>query len=232
MKYVLPRQEINQSLIDLCLKKIKQNRIYIPRATKETLKELAEVLEEIRKNGLPRHLVVKNLKRNLGHGIFLHPKAAPLRKGALIAPYSGEVFISPQNSENSSNYLFSLLSDLRLTKKEQLLWDPKQRYHPQRLYAVDLNAHKKGNFTRFINHSDKPNVEAKMVQIPANSLGLLPAPLELFYFVKKTIQPGEQLLVSYEGESDSYWGALNIKPFAMTPQTFRLNASLELITSS
>jgi len=230
MEFRLPRQEINQKLIDLGNKKLKQNKIRVPRAPKKTLKELLAILEEIRKNGLPKYLVIKKLKKKLGYGIFLHPKAKPILKGEPIAPYSGEVFIFPQNSEDTTDYAFALISDLHLTKQEQLDWDANRRYHPRRLYSIDLDAEKKGNFTRFINHSDRPNVEAMFLSIPANSLGLAPAPFELIYVAKKTIRPGEQLLVSYEPEEKNYWGALNIKPFPMTPKTFRLNSSLELVS--
>ncbi|MDE3045527.1 MAG: SET domain-containing protein [Verrucomicrobiota bacterium] len=222
MKFKLKRQEIDQKLVDFGVKKIKQNRVHVPRATSKTLKGLAESLEEIQKNGLPKHLVLKKLKKKLGHGIFLHPNAKPILKGEVIAPYSGEVALFPQNGEDNSDYVFSLVSDLLLTKQEQLSWDPGRRYHPRRLYSIDLDAHKKGNFTRFINHSAKPNVEAHFLRIPANSLGLSPSPFELLYIAKKTIRPGEQLLLCYEGEDKSYWGVLNIKPFPMTPKTFRL----------
>ena len=230
MEFNLPRSEIIQKLKELGSKKIKQNRIYVPRATKKNLKELVVILEEIEKHGLPKHLVLKKLKKDLGHGIFLHPEAKPILKGEVIAPYSGEVFIIPQNQEDSSDYTFSLISDLLLTREEQLYWDPKKRYHPRRLYSIDLDAYKKGNFTRYINHSGKPNIEAHFLRIPANTLGLLPTPFELLYIAKKTIRPGEQLLVCYEGEDKSYWGALKIKPFPMTPKTFQLNSSLEIMT--
>jgi hypothetical protein len=85
---------------------------------------------------------------------------------------------------------------------------------------LDLDAHKVGNFTRFINHSAKPNVEAHFLRIPKNSLGIAPSLFEIVYIASKTIRPGEQLLVCYEGDDNSYWGALRIKPFAMTPRTF------------
>jgi hypothetical protein len=230
MKFKLPRQEITQNLIEFCVKRIRREKMHLPRATKKMMKELAQALKDIEKEGIPKHLLLKKLKKDLGHGIFLHPKAVPILKGEVIAPYSGQVFVAPQNEEDDSDYLFSLICDLHLTRQEQLLWDPTNRYHPRRLYSVDLDAEKKGNFTRFINHSQKPNIEALFVRIPKNSVGVTPAPFELLYIAKKTIQPGEQLLVCYEGEDKSYWGAVKIKPFPMTPKTFRVNASLEIVS--
>jgi hypothetical protein len=232
MQFKLPRQKISQQLSVLATRKIRQNKIYIPKATKDNLRELAAISKEIQNEALPKHLVRKKLKGNLGHGIFLHPCAKPILKGQAIAAYSGEVFLVPKNADDDSCYIFSLISDLLLTKKEQLLMDPKNRFHPRRLYSIDLDAEKIGNFTRFINHSSKPNVEAELLEIPRNSLGLEPAAFEIIYFAKKTIRPGEQLLVSYEGEDKSYWGAMNIKPFPMTPRTFQINESLKIVSKN
>lgn len=232
MKFKLQRQEISKDLFLFCFNKIKQSKTDLPRANQKIVNQMPAILKEIRKNGLPSHLVIKKLEGKLGFGVFLHPQAKPIAKGSLIAPYSGEVILCPQNEmRNDSDYAFALVSDLLLTKKEQNQWDPKRRYHPRRLYSIDLDAGKKGNFTRFINHSEKPNVEAWFVRIPPNSAGLSPAFFELVYVAKKTIRPGEQLLVCYEGEDKSYWGPLKIKPFPMTPRTFMLNQSCDIVSS-
>ncbi len=230
MQYKLPRQKISDTLAVLAARKIKQNKIYIPRASKNSLKELLAISKEIQKDSLPKHLVRRKLKGDLGHGIFLRPDAKPILKGEVIGAYSGEVFLVPKHEEDDSNYIFSLISDLHLDREEQKLLDSKNRFHPRRLYSIDLDAEKTGNFTRFINHSSKPNVEADLLEIPRNSLGLEPAAFEIIYFAKKTIRPGEQLLVCYEGDDKSYWGAMNIKPFPMTPRTFQVDANLKLIS--
>lgn len=225
MKFKLQRQEINKDLLVFCSSKIKD----VPRASKRIVKGMPKILSEIRKRGLPSYLVVKKLKGKLGSGVFLHPEAKPILKGELIAPYSGEVILCPQNSDSSSNYIFALVSNLFLTKEEQKKWDSARKYHPRRLYSIDLDAGKKGNFTRFINHSEEPNIEAQFVRIPRNTEGVEPAVFEMVYVAKKTIRPGEQLLVCYEGEDKSYWGAAKIKPFPMTPKTFSLNKSLRVV---
>ena len=139
----------------------------------------------------------------------------------MIAPYSGTVNLAPQEYGDGSDYIFSLLSDLHLTKAEQKLFDPKNKFHPRRLYSLDLDADKRGNFTRYINHSSKPNVEARLWAVGSS-------PCEIVYVAKKTIRPGEQLLVCYDGEDKSYWGPLKIKPVPITPQTFRLLPDLSL----
>lgn len=221
MKFNTPRQIISQKLIDLSIEKLRKHKIYVPRVKKSHLAEISSVSQNIKKQWLPSNLVRKKLKGKLGYGIFLHPKAKPILKGQVIAPYAGEVTLCPKESENDSDYIFGLVTGLLLTREEQKIFDPENRYHPRRIYSLDLDAEKKGNFTRFINHSQKPNVEAELFR---TSNGC-----EIVYIAKKTIRPGEQLLVCYEGKDKSYWGALKIKPFPMTPQTFRLNASLKLV---
>ncbi|HSX37950.1 MAG TPA: SET domain-containing protein [Chlamydiales bacterium] len=227
VKFRLFQQEMTRRLNELGIKKLKENKIRIPQASKKTLKELAIVSKEIQKDGVPKSLVLKKITPNphLGYGIFLHPEAKPILKGEAIAPYSGTVFLCPKNAESDSDYTFSLISEFYLTKKEQLDWDSGRRYHPRRLYSIDLDAEKKGNFTRFINHSERPNVEARMLKIPENSLQLAPSPFEIIYFAKKIIHPGQQLLVCYEPDDKGYWGTSTIKPFPMTPGTFQLNSS-------
>lgn len=227
MEFKTPLSIINEELISFAAKILKRDRVWVPKLSKAGLSQLANVAQEIQKNGLPQHFVLKKLKGKLGSGIFLHPKASPIERGTVIGVYAGEVYLAPQNGDDNSDYAFALLSDLRLTKEEQRQFDPKRRYHPRRLYSLDLDADKRGNFTRFINHSEKPNVEAQFLKIPVNRLGLEPSPFEIVYVAKKTIHPGEQLLVCYDGDDKSYWGALGIKPFPMTPRTFKLNSSLE-----
>lgn len=230
MKFALQRHEISKDLLIFCCNRIKKDKIEVPKASQQIVRGMPSILHEIRKKGLPSYLCIKKLKGKLGYGIFLNPKANPILKGEPVGPYSGKVILCPQNMESDSDYIFTLISDLHLTKEEQQKWDPTRRYHPRRLYSVDLDAKKKGNFTRFINHSKRPNIEAQFIRIPSNSAGLAPAPFELIYVAKKTIHPGEQLLVCYEGDDKSYWGALKIKPFPMTPKTFMLNGSCELVT--
>ena len=168
----------------------------------------------------------------MGFGIFLHPKAKPLLKGEMIGPYSGELSLVPSNVPDESLYAFEPLSEIRLTKEEHALFGGKRKYHPKRYYSLNVDALHKGNFTRFINHSEQPNVIAELVKIPRNDYGITPSPIEVFYFAKKMIRPGEQLLVCYEGEDKSYWSTLGIKPVPVTPRTYRLcPKTLNLISS-
>lgn len=215
MKFNLKRQIIDKDIIKVVQRNWKTEDLDPYKLTRKNLKELKQVFEQIEKWTLPKYLVKKKLEGKLGYGIFLSPKADPIERGQVIAPYAGEVSIVPQNDSDDADYAFDPVTDFRLTKEEQKRFDPQNRYHPRRLYALKLDAKKKGNFTRFINHSTKPNVVAYLVSTEAH-------PYEIIYFAKKKILPGEQLLVCYEDEEKSYWSALGIKPFPMTPRTFRI----------
>ncbi|MBS0616507.1 MAG: SET domain-containing protein [Verrucomicrobia bacterium] len=194
------------------------------------MRQIASVHRDILKQGLPKHIVRKKLPRGLGYGLFLHPKAKPLLKGEIIGSYAGEAILVPQNLTDDALYAFEPFCDVVLAKEQQALFDKKRAFHPRRLYAFQIDALKKGNFTRFINHSSKPNLVADFYRIPKNSYGLTPSPLEIVFKVEKTIHPGEQLLFDYDGDgADTYWSALDIAPIPITPTTFRLSNSLRLI---
>lgn len=230
MKHKLSRQLTTNTLNKLISREIKKQNLSIPTCSKKTLQEMASLLPLIEKKGLPPSLVCRKLPHSLGYGIFLHPKAEPITRGTLIAPYSGLLSLEPQYDPDDSDYAFAPLADIRLKSKEQALFDPKRRYHPRRLYILNLDAQKQGNFTRFINHSEKPNLIIHYQRVPKNPYGLAPTPLEVFYFAKKAIRPGEQLLVSYEDPKEkTYWGAMNIKPYPLEPKTFTLSPSLRVV---
>lgn len=231
MKFKLPRPVFSQEICKIISREIRKQKISVLRASKNHLKEIAEVSKAIENKGLPKNLLCKKLPNGLGYGIFLHPKASPILKGQVIAPYAGVVSLIPQNAPEDFLYAFEPISNILLSREEQADLDSSNRYHPRRFYALYVDGLKKGNFTRFINHSEKPNVIAEFFSIPANSLGLAPSPIEIVYMAKKTIRPGEQLLVSYEGDDPCYWSALGIKPLPIFPKTFQLNASLKVIGS-
>lgn len=231
MKYSLSRPVIGQELFLIVNREIIKQKLPISLMSRKNLKELAAVSKAIEKLGCPKYLACKKLSHGLGHGIFLRADAKPILKGQVIASYAGVVSVVPQNEPDVGSYAFALLEYFKLSKKEQILLDKKNAYHPQRLYELKLDAFKKGNFTRFINHSEKPNIFAEALEIPSNSYCLAPSPIEIVYIAKKTIYPGEQLMISYEDGEKTYWEMFNIKPFSMTPKTFRISSSFKLITA-
>lgn len=229
MKYQLAYHHYTKDIEKIVSREIRKQRILVLRAKKAQLKELSEISYAIKNWGLPRYLICKKLPKGLGWGIFLRREASPIPKGQWIAPYSGELSITSQNHPDESVYAFSPIFDIHLTKNEQAHFDKKRLYRSNRLYAFNVDAVKKGNFTRFINHSDHPNIVANFYRIPANQLGLPRSPLEVIYLAKKRIHPGEQLLVNYEGDEPSYWSSVGIKPIPITPKTFQVDHKGKLI---
>lgn len=230
MKYRLPRQIIPEEFKKLITRELRKQHIHLERLTRQDFKDLVKVMKEIEEQGLPSYLVCSKLPGALGRGLFLHPEAEPLPKGRLIAPYAGLVSIVPPHRPEGGVYAFVPLDKMHLTEAEQTLVDKRSRYNKERLYAVKIDAAKAGNFTRFVNHSAKPNLEAQLFTVGKNSFGLETAPVEVFYHTKKIIRPGEQLLVSYEGEENCYWGPAEKAPELVLPRTFRLNAALKVVT--
>lgn len=229
MKYKLARPIFTKEVSKVIVREMKKQKLVLSKTTRDNLEELAEVSHIIEERGLPEYLVCKKLPGKLGRGIFLHPEARPILKGEIIASYSGDVSLVPMNKPSLEAYTFAPLEEISLTKKEQAFFDKKAKYHPNRYYSLQINAKKNGNFTRFINHSNKPNVSACMLCVPKNRYGLSPASLEVIYMAKRNIYPGEQLLVCYEDEEETYWGVFKIKPFPMTSKTFTLSPALKVI---
>jgi hypothetical protein len=229
MKYKLARPVFSDALTQLLERELKKQKTYLSKASDKVLEQMAKLIPVIKKQGLPSAFILKKLPDPMGSGVFLRPNAEPLFKGTLIGSYGGEAYISVQNSPDDSAYAFAPLEDMLLLKQEQELLDPKRKFHPRRLYMMNIDAEKKGNFTRFINHSQEPNIEARILKVPKNRYGLSPSPCEVIYFVKKKINPGEQLLVCYEDEEGSYWGPLKLKPEPLFAKTFTVNTQLKLI---
>ena len=136
--FQLPRQKVSDALNRFLPEMMKRNRVHVPPASKSQMLAIAEVSRKILLSGLPNNFVLKKLPKKLGFGIFLKLDAKPIARGQVIAPYTGEVLLCPQNEEGSSDYVFALVTDLTLTKSEQQALDPKHRYHPRRLYAIDV----------------------------------------------------------------------------------------------
>ncbi|HSX14183.1 MAG TPA: SET domain-containing protein-lysine N-methyltransferase [Chlamydiales bacterium] len=215
-------------MIEVVEEEIQKQDLDVVKATKRQLLELKKICDEIEQHGLPSYLVLKKLPGALGHGIFLHPEAKPIPKGRIIGTYSGKVSFCPQSRPGDSVYSFAPISDIRLSKERQKILDPKSRFHPKRLYSMDIDAEKTGNFIRFVNHSHKPNLVSYLFTIPKNPYGLSPSPIEVIYLADKTIRPGEQLLISYEGDDGTYWKHLKIEPVSITPQTYQLDSDLNI----
>jgi len=229
MKFKLPRQILSKELMKIVSREMRKQKIDFPKISRSEVTQLARISKEICKRGLPKNLICKKLGQDLGYGIFLHPEAKPIEKGCLIASYAGELSLICQNEPDDGTYAFTPIEDMELSKEEQILFDPRHVFRPKRLYSLKVDGLKNGNFTRFINHSERPNVIAYTLAVPSNPYHLASSPVEIIYFAKKAIHPGEQLLVCYEDDEKSYWGANGVKPFPMTPKTFQISKKKKLV---
>jgi len=119
MKFKLPRQIISKEASEIVSRELKRQKIPVHPLLKKDLIAIRSLAKTIRKKGLPKHLIRKKLPDNMGYGIFLHPKAKPILKGEIIAPYAGEVSIVDQKLPDDAVYAFAPIEDLILTKKEQ-----------------------------------------------------------------------------------------------------------------
>ena len=70
MKYRLPRPIFSEAINEILSREVRRKLISLSRLSKERLKELAQVCEEIKTQGLPRHLLCKKLPAKLGQGFF------------------------------------------------------------------------------------------------------------------------------------------------------------------
>ena len=230
-RYNLPRPEFSSELVSILKREVDRQNIELDKLTIKQKRQFQEVNEEILEKSIPHRYVLKKLPSKLGSGIFLHPSEKAMQKGEVIASYSGSVSIAPQNLEDEGgSYVFSPLDKILLTREEQKKYDRKNQYHPKRYYYLKIDASKKGNFTRYINHSEQPNVVACLSHIKDN-YGKETV-CEVIYMCKNKILPGEQLLVSYEDGEESYWKAMGFSPKLVLPDTFKLNSKLELISTT
>ncbi len=230
-KFRLPRPISDPSLKKIILRELRRGKTEIGRASKKIMIALRAAGKAIEEKGIPDGLVRKRLPKNLGYGIFLHPLAPPIPKGEVITSYAGILSLESDEQPSPSAYAFALLSDVFLTRREKKMFGFSETDDFESLYSLILDAEKEGNFSRFINHSSRPNIVSYLFSVPRNNIGLPSSPLEVIYFAKKKILPGEQLLISYEGEKDSYWKELSIKPLPINPQTFMLVPSGKVIAS-
>ncbi|EKE08008.1 MAG: hypothetical protein ACD_17C00398G0003 [uncultured bacterium] len=218
MSFNLKTSRFSKDFSEIIDRQFQKRDLHLHRLRRKGLKELEEVYGEIQSYGIPQKYVKKKLKGNIGYGIFLQVEADPILKGEIIALYTGQVILEAQMDADDGDYSFDVVTGLTLTQKEQKKFDPRRPFSPRRLYDIKVDATKIGNFTRFINHSHVPNIVAFLVDLPD-------AGYQILYKAQKKIRPGEQLLVNYEGEEESYWAPLGIKPYPMTPRTFCLRKS-------
>jgi hypothetical protein len=191
------------------------------RVSKKLLKTIEKTNQEIEKNGIPSNLYLAHVHKQVQFGIFLKPDSACIEVGEFIGTYTGRYELVEVDTTKETAYAYDVLQGFHLPKKSHCyVKDRKKSYPKNQEFAIQTNALKEGNFTRFINHSSlAPNVEAVVSKMPDGRM-------EILLFALKKIRPGEQLLSNYGGQ---YWAALGIIPNDMTPSSYKLDTSYKVI---
>lgn len=125
---------------------------------------------------------MKYISKKVGYGIFA---AADIKKGQLISEYVGIIYDKKTYLNKlpyNANYCWSMIPHSSITTEVQ--------------FYVD--AIKSCNFTRFINHSYKPNVTPLAIYTPEG--------YRMLYVACEDIAKDEQLLVNY---GNGYWSHRN-----------------------
>ncbi|MBI2743236.1 MAG: SET domain-containing protein-lysine N-methyltransferase [Chlamydiales bacterium] len=122
--------------------------------------------------GAHNDFVIRWIDGKVGYGVFATKDMAPF---AFVGEYTGEVRKRVRDDKRNSYCFTYLIGD---EKKSS--------------YIID--AEKKGNITRFINHSDTPNLEP----ISVFSGGVM----HVILLTRTWIQKGQQLTYDY---GEDYW---------------------------
>ncbi len=148
----------------------------------ELIKKYGAFLDQ----GYVAPLSIKWCGPEMGYGVFAD---RDLKQGEMIGEYTG-VLKKEESVVGRNAYLFTYPSTATSSAE-------------QSRFVVD--AAKEGNITRFVNHSDSPNVE--VVEVPRGNTW------HVVYRTAAPIKKGEQLFISY---GQSYWTSLG-KEYVRNP---------------
>lgn len=183
-------------------------------------KDIMRISQEIEETGIPNHLYLAHVHPKVHIGVFLKPDAPAIEEGTLIGVYTGQYELVESDITEGTSYAYDVAQGVSIKKSEyKHVLNPKHPWSKDIEYSVQTSAIKKGNFTRYINHSSlETNIEAVVSKLPDGRI-------EILLLALKTIHPGEQLFSCYGGQ---YWKALNIIPNDMRPNTYVLTPSLKV----
>ncbi len=118
---------------------------------------------------------IRFINEIIGYGVFAEKE---ILANTYIGEYTGDLRKRTFWEDKKNKYLFEYYLGELMTSK----------------YLID--AQERGNHTRFINHSDYPNVEP--IAVIAEGI------LRIIFFSKRKIAPGEQLCYDY---GEGYWNS-------------------------
>ena len=175
----------------------------LPNKKTTQIKGFKNYLKAMNSNGIPKILVAAKINDSeLGIGIFAKEN---IRSNTFIGLYTGLFELIPLSTNENNEYAFDVLNDI---KSEEEINDLNLKLNDCG-YFLRTNAKEIGNFTRYINHSFDPNIEADLCIINGN--------IQVVLRALKPIQKGEQLLLNYGLE---YWKKLKIEPQNLDANTY------------
>ena len=136
---------------------------------------------------------IQLVNRQVGYGAYAE---SPIKKGQMVCEYVG--VIEPEIYGEDNLYLWdypTVLHELTPAGRKKKI-------------AFCINAEKKGNVARFINHSLRKYQNVGIEIIPYRN------EWHVVYIAQKDIAKGEQLLTYYGMQ---YWRDRNIVPFVIEP---------------
>jgi hypothetical protein len=186
-------------------------------------------LFRLKKKSPKSHLVVEQVTPQIGSGVFLSTRSLPIPADTLVGFYYGDMHIlceddlEKEDSYLSSQYVFSVMRfkldefDHAQLIHSQQIPDRGHPFHPENTYILYVDAEKKGNLTRYINHSTHANCAFQVVYLRTPDGKIVPTPLVR---TTKMIESGEQLLLNY---GKNFFKAKEGGEIQMTPQTYTLS---------
>lgn len=172
---------------------------------------MARLYKEVRDLGLPKSFILKKHPK-IGYGVFTQDKM--VKPKTILGIYTGKLILIRVDSEeeNESLYVYGIEEEVSLTRhqynrlmKEGFIPKSRKKFDPEEKFEITLDAEKEGNWTRFINHSDRPNCAVELRKIHVCEDGYIVLPMIIS---KRKIMPHTQVTTSYGSD---YWKASKIK---------------------
>ncbi len=164
--------------------------------------EFSSYETDLATHGIRPNLAIREINDQIGRGVFLKEDAEVIPPNTFIGLYAGTFQISHVDEEISSSYLFTVIADLELSRQEIGLVGGSTA--DRNCYYLEVDGAEQGNFTRYLNHADEKDANLKVlyVRLPNGSI-------QIGFWTRKTIQPGDELLLCY---GKAYWSSKGVEP--------------------
>jgi hypothetical protein len=182
--------------------------------------ELSAYRSDLSDHGIRPWLALCAIDDLVGKGVFLRPDANGLDPGTFIGIYAGDYRFVHANDPQRSDYGFTVLSDLELSWNDLDLIEGARLFETNQ-FCLEVDGAQSGNFTRFINHADKENANVEHRYILMDD-----GTIQIGYWTKTRIRPGEQLLLNY---GSGFWLNKGIQPLPSNPRKHMLYPDGEVI---